>query len=310
MRIAVVGAGGVGGYFGGLLARAGNEVAFIARGEHLQAMRAGGLKVQSVHGDFEVNPVQATDNPAEIGPVDLTIVTVKTYDIDAAGELARPLVGPNTAVLPLQNGVESAVLLSRHFGREAVLGGAVWVSASVTAPGAIRQESQFRRIVLGELDGRDTQRVRAIHNVLARTGATVETTENILKVLWTKLLFIASFSGITSVTRAPAGPVMACAESRLLLNRAMREVEAVARAKGMALDPDVVEKTMAFCDKLELTATSSMQRDVAAGRRLEYDALSGAVVRAGREAGAPAPVHEFIWTCLKVVDSMANGDQP
>jgi 2-dehydropantoate 2-reductase len=259
-----------------------------------------------VHGDFAVRPIRATDQPAEIGPVVLTIITVKTYDIDRAAELARPLVGSHTTVLPLQNGVESAPRLSHVFGREAVLGGAVWVVASVAEPGVIRQASQFRRIVFGELDGRESERIKALRAALAQSGFAVETTDQIEKVLWTKLLFIASFSGITSVTRAPAGPVLASEESRLLLSRAMREVDSVARAKGIPLDPDVVETTLAFVEKLEPTATSSMQRDVAAGRRLEYDALNGAVVRAGHEAGLNTPVHEFLWTCLKGVDSMAR----
>lgn len=307
MRIAIIGSGGVGGYYGALLARAGNDVTFIARGDHLRAIRAKGLTVKSVHGDFEVRPAQATDDPAEIGPAGLTLFTVKTYDTDSAAVLMRPLVGPNTAVLPLQNGVESAARLGRYFGREAVLGGMTQVMAYIAEPGVIRQESQFRRIVFGELDRRQTPRLETIRDALARSGIEAEATGDIGKALWTKLLFIASFSGLTSVMRAPAGPVMSDAESRSLLNRAMREVEAAARAKGVALDADVVEKTMAFCEKLDSTATSSMQRDAAAGRRLEYDALNGAVVRAGRETGVPTPVHEFIWTCLKVVDAMAAG---
>jgi len=305
MKIAIFGAGGVGSYFGGLLARAGHEVAFIARGAHLQALRENGLKVRSVHGDFDIPHVFATDDPLEIGKTDLTICTVKTYDIGIIADEMRPLIDPQTALLPLQNGVETPDHLAQHFG-SAVLGGAVWVVSAVAEPGVIHQQSQFRRIVLGELDGRDTSRLHAIHEALANSGAAVEITGDIRKVLWTKLLFIASFSGITSVTRAPAGPVMACAESRLLLERAMREVEAVARAKGIHLDGDVVEKNMDFCDKMAPDATSSMQRDVAAGRRLEYDAMNGAVVRTGKETGISTPVHEFFCTCLKVVDSMAK----
>jgi len=307
MRIAIVGTGGLGGYFGGLLARAGHEVTFIARGEHLQAIRTRGLKVYSVHGDFEIRPARATDNPADVGPVDLTICAVKAYDTDSAAQLMRPLIGPSTAILPLQNGVESVTRLSRYFHKEAILGGAAWIVSSIAEPGVIRQESQVRRIVLGELDGRETPRAHAIRDALAEGGATVEVTSEIEKVLWTKLLFIASFSGITSVTRAPAGPVLACDESRLLFIQAMREVEAVARARGLPLDADVVEKNLvAFAEKFEPTATTSMQRDVVAGRRLEYDALNGAVVRAGRASGVPTPIHEFIWTCLKVVDSMVK----
>lgn len=304
MRIAIVGAGGMGSYFGGLLARAGHEVAFIARGEHLQALRANGLKIRSVHGDFEISPVRATDQPAEIGAVDLTICAVKTFDIDTIADVMRPLIGPQTVILPLQNGVETPDQLARHYG-SAVLGGAVWVVSAVAEPGVVHQQSQFRRIVFGELDGQDTPRLHTIHDALANSGAVVELTNDIRKVLWTKLLFIASFSGITSVTRAPAGPVMTCAESRSLLERAMREVETVTRAKGLALEPDVVESNMAFCDRMAPDATSSMQRDVIAGRRLEYDAINGAIVRAGRETGIPTPIHEFLWTCLKVIDSMA-----
>ena len=304
MKIAIMGSGGVGGYFGGLLARAGHEVAFIARGAHLQALRENGLKVRSVHGDFDIPHVFASDDPIEFGVTDLTICTTKTYDISIADQL-RPLIGPQTALLPLQNGVETPDWLARQFG-EAVLGGAVWVVSTIAEPGVIQQQSQFRRIVFGELDGRDTPRLHAIHAALSNSGATVEITGDIRKVLWTKLLFIASFSGITSVTRAPAGPVMACAESRLLLERAMREVDTVARAKGIHLDPDVVEQNMEFCDKMTPDTTASMQRDVIAGRRLEYDAINGAIVRAGRETGVPTPVHEFFWTCLKVVDSMVK----
>ncbi len=305
MKIAIYGTGGVGSYFGGLLARAGHEVAFVARGAHLQALRDKGLKVRSVHGDFDIPHVFATDDPLEIGKTDLTICTVKTYDIGVIADKMRPLIGPQTALLPLQNGVETPDHLAQHFG-SAVLGGAVWVVSAVAEPGVIHQQSQFRRIVFGELDGRDTPRLHTIHEALANSGVTVEITGDIRKVLWTKLLFIASFSGITSVTRAPAGPVMACAESRLLLERAMREVEAVARAKGFHLEDDVVATTLDFCAKMTPDTTSSMQRDVAAGRRLEYDAINGAVVRAGKETGIPTPVHEFCWTCLKVVDSMAR----
>jgi 2-dehydropantoate 2-reductase len=306
MRIAIVGTGGLGGYFGGLLARTGHDVVFIARGAHLAAIRAHGLKVYSVHGDFEVNPARATDDPAEIGAVDLTIFAVKTYDTDSAAQRMRPLVGPQTAILPLQNGVESAARLSRYFGKEPVLGGAAWIVSSVAEPGVIRQASPFRRIVFGEMDGRETRRVGEIFEALKHSGATVEVTNDIEKVLWTKLLFIASFSGISSVTRAPAGPVWANDESRVLLEQAMREVEAVARARGIELDADVVEQTMTSVEKLEPTTTPSMQRDVVAGRRLEYDAINGAVVRAGRASGVPTPVHEFMWTCLKVVDSMVK----
>src|SRR3972149_10379856 len=221
MRIAIMGTGGVGGYYGGLLARAGHEVAFIARGDHLRAIKADGLMVRSVHGDFDIRPTRATDDPADVGPVDLTIFTVKTYDTEAAAELMRPLVGEQTVILPLQNGVESAVRLSRTFGRQAVIGGMTQVVAFIAAPGIIQQESQFRRVVLGELDGRRAPRAEAICAALKEAGADADVTESIEKVLWTKLLFIASFAGRSSVTRSPAGPLIACEEARWFLRRAI-----------------------------------------------------------------------------------------
>jgi 2-dehydropantoate 2-reductase len=307
MRIAIVGAGGLGGYFGALLARAGHDVVFIARGRHLEAMRREGVRVVSVHGDFHLEPVLATDRPEAVGPVELTICTVKTYDLDAVAQFMRPLVGSTTSVLPLQNGVETAERLRRHLPAEALLAGAAWIVAYVAEPGVIRQESQLRRIVIGELDGRHTQRLENIHAALLESGAQAEVSGEIEKVLWTKLLFIASFSGISSVTRAPIGPILAAAESRSLLKRAMQEVADVALAQGIPLGDDAVERGMALAESLAPDATSSMQRDAAAGRRLEYDAMSGAVVRAGQRTGVPTPVHHFLWTCLHVVDNMAQG---
>lgn len=310
MKIAVVGAGGVGGYYGGLLSRAGHEVAFLARGEHLRALRERGLKVDSPHGGFHVSPVSASDSPAEIGPVALTIFSVKTYDTDAAAALMAPLVGPDTTILPLQNGVESAGRLAERYGAGRVLGGATWIASSIAEPGVVRQESAFRRIVLGELDGRMSKRAQVIRDALAETGADVELSGDIDRVLWTKLVFIASFGGLASVTRAPAGPIRQDAEARSLLIRAMHEVQAAAGAKGVTLEEDVVDKTTSFFDGLDPTTTPSMLRDVQAGRRLEHDALNGAIVRAGRAGGVPTPVHEFLWSCLRVVDAMAAGGIP
>lgn len=302
MRIAIMGSGGVGGYYGGLLARAGHDVTFIARGEHLQAIREHGLQVQSVHGDFSIHPASATDTPADVGAVDLIIVAVKMNTLEDAAEQMRPLVDGHTSILPLQNGVEAAARLSQIFGQEAVMGGATWIVSMIAEPGVIRQASQVRRIVFGEIDGRETERAKTILKVLQETGANIELSNEIEKVLWGKLMLIASFSGITSMTRSPIGPVLAFDESRSLFEAAMRETETVAHAHGILLDSDAVAKAMTFAATLDPELTSSMQRDVVAGRHSEFDALNGAIMRAGREVDVATPIHSFIWTCIKIIE--------
>jgi 2-dehydropantoate 2-reductase len=294
MKIAIVGAGGVGGYLGGLLAVAGHEVALVARGEHLRAIREHGLSVRSVHGDFEVRPALVTDAPAEFGTAEMVVIAVKTYDTDAAAEAAQPIVGPTTTVIPLQNGVDAAARLAPHFG-DRVLPGAAWIVASIERPGVIRQESQVRHFVIGEVDGRETARLEKVREAIASSGCSAETSNDIDRVLWLKLLFIASIG-------APVGRILEVPESRELLRRAMAEVEAVARAKGIPLEDDATERGMVFAGKLEPAATSSMARDVAAGRRSEHDALCGMVVRCGRKHGVPTPVHEFCWIVLRTAE--------
>ncbi|MCS6963743.1 MAG: 2-dehydropantoate 2-reductase [Thermoflexus sp.] len=305
MRVTVFGSGGVGGYFGALLARAGHEVTFIARGPHLEAMRARGLQVHSVHGDFHLYPVRATDRPEEAPPADLVLYAVKTYHIpETVGMLPR-LLGPEGVVLTTQNGVEAPDQVAAEVGVERTLAGAVWVVSRIEAPGVIRQESAFRRVVLGELDGQLTPRAQAIARAFAEAGAEAEATAEIRKVLWTKFLFIAAIGGVGSVVRLPIGAWRAVPETRALLEQAMREIEAAARAEGVALDPEAVPQTMAFIDNLAPTATASMQRDVEAGRPLELEAMSGAVVRIGRRHGLPTPAHAFLYAVLKPVHLQA-----
>jgi 2-dehydropantoate 2-reductase len=289
------------------LAQAGEDVTFIARGEHLAAIRSQGLRVESVHGDFMVAPARATDSTADVGPVDLVLMTTKTYQLEDAAREILPLLGPHTVVLPLENGVDAAERVLAVLGgaedggrtaRSPVVGGACWVVSAVTAPGVIQQRSQFRRIVAGELEGPVSPRVQAMVDALARAGVTAEASPNISKVLWTKFLFIVSLSGIGAVTRVPAGEIMACAETRSLLEDAMREVEAVARAEGVTLDDDVVAQTMDFCANLAPDATTSMQRDILAGRRSELEAHNGFMARRGAQLGIPVPTHGFIYGAL------------
>jgi 2-dehydropantoate 2-reductase len=205
MKILIMGTGGVGGYYGGMLAQQGNEVTFIARGAHLYALRHEGLKVRSVHGDFSLSPVNATDDPANVGPVDLILFTVKTYNTDDAAQAIRPAVGEQTVVMSLQNGIDAAERIGRVVGTEHLVGGATWLSSAVEAPGVIKQISQFRRIVFGELGGGTSERIQSIQKVLESTDITVETSENIQKVLWTKFVFISAVSSFGSLTRLPMG---------------------------------------------------------------------------------------------------------
>jgi len=306
MKIAVMGSGGVGGYYGGLLARTGQDVNFIARGAHLAALRTNGLQVKSVHGDFTLTPVHVTDTPAEVGQVDLALVCVKTRHTEEAAQAIKPMVGPDTTVMSLQNGIDAAERIGAIVGMEHMVGGATWLSSAIEAPGVIRQISQFRRIVVGELDGRITPRVQALFEVLKGTGATVELSDNIVKVLWAKFLFIASISGVGSITRLGIGDYRAVPETRAMLVSLMHEVEAVARASGTTLDTDVVEQTLALVDNAAPHIKPSMQLDVEAGRRSEVDSMIGVICRKGRELGVPTPVADIVYAAILPLELKAR----
>jgi 2-dehydropantoate 2-reductase len=299
MKIAIMGTGGVGGYYGGLLAQTGQDVTFIARGAHLQAIREKGLQVKSVHGDFLVSPAQATDTPAAVGPVDLVIFATKTYHTDDAAQAIKPMVGNGTTVVSLQNGADAADRIGAVVGMEHLVGGATWLSAAIEAPGVIGQYSQFRRIALGEFNGQSTPRLQAVHDVLKATGATVELSDNILKVLWTKFAFIAAVSALGSLTRVTFGEYRAVPEARAVLTQALEEVASVARAKGVPLDADVVDKTLAFIDSSAAGIKPSMQRDVEAGRVSELESMVGIVVRQGADLNVPTPALRFAYAMLK-----------
>ena len=310
MRIAIMGTGGVGGYFGGLLAKSGEDVTFIARGEHLRAIREQGLRIESVFGDFTVFPAQATDDPATVGPVDTVIFATKTHQIEAAAEAMRPMIGPHTAVLPLHNGLDASERTAAVLGSGPVLGGICQVGSQIAAPGVIRQMTQFRRVVAGELDGPITPRVERIVEVLRKADIQAEASDNIQRVRWTKFIFIAPYSGVGAVTRVPIGEFRACPQSRALLEQAMREVEAVAAAKGVILDPDVVAKTLAFCDGVEPKMMASMQRDVLDGKPSELDSLIGVMVRLGEELGVPVPTFRFLHGALLPQEERARRIPP
>lgn len=309
MHIAIMGTGGVGAYFGGLLARSGADVTFIARGAHLHALQQNGLRVESIHGDFTLSRVQATDQPASVGPVDVVLFATKTFQIDDAAAAMKPLIGAETVVVPLHNGVDAAERTAAIVGEEHVLGGLCSVVSMIAAPGVVRQESQFRRVVVGEMpwthgdaswnsnQATVTPRVRRIIDALAAAGATAEATTDIQAARWIKFAFIAPLSGVGAVARVPAGAINASPETRQMLHEAIAEVVAVAQAEGVCL-PDEPAKTIAFCDALAPHITTSMQRDVLDGKPSELESLIGAVIRKGATNRVPTPTFCYFYASL------------
>lgn len=308
MRIAIYGTGGVGGYFGGRLAQVGEEVAFIARGEHLRALQRDGLRVESIAGDFHIDPVQATDNPADIGPVDVVLVAVKTWQLPEVAEAMGPLVGPETIIVPLLNGVEAPGILAAVHGEEHVAGGLCSLITSIGGPGLIRHEGAPPRIAFGRLDGRPAARLEALLGALSRAqGVTAEIAEDVEAAMWRKFLMITTFSGVGAVTRAPVGVMRSLPETRALLQESLREIYDVALARNVALTPEAMEWAMGFMDALPPTATASMQRDILEGRPSELEAQNGAVVRLGAEAGVETPLNRFIYYSLLPQERKARG---
>jgi 2-dehydropantoate 2-reductase len=309
MRISIFGTGAVGAYFGGRLAEAGEDVSFLARGETLRIIRERGLRVKSPEGDFAIHPARASDNPADLGPADVILLGVKTWQVPDAARAMGPLLGPDTFVVPLQNGVEAPAQLAAVLGPERVLGGLCRIIAWVAAPGEIRHEGAEPYIGFGELAGGLSPRAERLQAAFGRArGVTAETLADVRAELWRKFLFIASVSGLGAVTRAPIGVLRGRPETRELLERAMREVLAVARAHGVALPEEAVSETLAFTDALPAEGTTSMQRDIVAGRPSELEAQSGAVVRLGQEKGVATPVHEFLYRSLVPLELQARGD--
>ncbi len=309
MRIAVFGTGGAGGYFGAHLARAGEDVFFIARGEHLRAIREQGLRIEKA-GDEFIARAPATGDPAEVGTVDAVIVGVKTWQLTEAAREMRPLIGAETIVVPLQNGVEAAAELASVLGAEHVLNGVCGTISRVTSPGRIRSVGETNFIKFGERDNRPGERAERLRQAFARAGVSAEVPPDIDAAVWSKFIFVASYGGVGAVTRAPAGVVRALPETRRMLERGMLEVLAVARARGVALADAAVEKTLALLDALDPTATTSLQRDIADGKPSELEAWSGAVVRLGRETGVATPLHEFVYHSLLPSELRARNVHP
>jgi 2-dehydropantoate 2-reductase len=295
MHIAIYGTGGAGGYFGAQLARAGEDVTFIARGPHLQAIRERGLRLETDAGDILIHPARATDDPAQVGPVDVVLVGTKTWQVEDAARAMRPMLGPQTFVVPLQNGVEAASHLSAALGPEAVLGGTCGTISRLVAPGHILSIGQANYIKFGELDNRHTERAERLRQAFERAAVKAEIPADIQVAIWEKFIFVAPYGGVGAVTRAPAGIIRTLPETRRMLEQCMQEILAVARAHRIALLDNSVERAMSLLDSLAPNATTSLQRDLAAGRPSELEAWNGAAVRLGKEAHVETPLNLFIY---------------
>ena len=298
MRIAVMGAGSIGGYFGGMLAQSGQDVTLIARGKHLETIRKDGLKILNDDGHFLVK-CDATDDPTGIGVVDLVLLTVKTYQNDMAIPPLRSLIASSTSILCLQNGMDSYQSITRLLQIQDPLPGAAYIEASVQSPGIIRQSGTVVKIVFGELNGTLSSRGTEIQKVLSDSGIDMQFTTDILKTLWTKFLFISTMAGITCLTRETLAQLVPKEDWPNIIIDCMKEIEAVGRRNNINLESDVVKTTMDYITESLENMQASMHTDLMAGRPLELDALNGAVVRAGKLADIPTPINSLIYAMLK-----------
>jgi 2-dehydropantoate 2-reductase len=301
MKIAIMATGGVGGYFGARLAAAGEDVHFIARGQHLAALRANGLVLKSANGDLHLQPVSATDDPASIGTVDIVIFAVKQYDTESAAKLIKPVIGADTAAITLQNGMDKDERLRAVLGHDHVMDGAAYIAgARVASPGVITHVGKPARIIFGEADGSRSARGERFLAACKDAGIEATFSTEIAKELWAKFALLSAWTGVSSVLRQPAGEVAGDDNTRKLFADALTESVAIAKANGVDLGDDYLAKQRNFVDNVPPETKSSMQIDLEAGRRLELDWLSGAVARIGDELRVPTPTHHFIYAALKL----------
>jgi 2-dehydropantoate 2-reductase len=308
MKIAVFGIGGVGGYFGGKLTQTEHEIIFIARGEHLEAIRANGLEIEGDQTEFIVHPTLATDNPSDVGEVDVIILATKAWHVPIAAEQMKPMIGEDTIVVPLLNGVEAPIQLSKALGGYHVLGGFCRVMSHKPEAGRIVQGGIKPTIAFGEQDGTQSERVQSLRDVFESAGVEIQATDHIISAMWDKLLFISAFGGVGSVTRQPAGILRSFPEARNMLIQAMQEVKAVAEAHNIPMNTDAVEKGLAIMETVPKDGTASMQRDIMNGLPSELEAQNGAVVRLGKEVNTPTPINEFIYHALLPSEKIARGE--
>lgn len=303
MKIAVMAAGGLGSYYGALMAQQGHDVTFITRGAHLEAIRTNGLVVKSVHGDMTIRPAKATSRPEEVGPVDLILFAVKTYDTLTAAQAIRPMMGKDTVVATFQNGVEAHEQIGSVVGMEHVVVAPTQVVSNIVAPGVVEQKSPFRNTTVGEVTRKGvTPRVEEIAAEFAKTGANATAAPDGLKPLWHKFVFLASTAGLAALARSAPNDLFQLPDARCALHEAMEEVYTVGKALDVEMDPDIVERQYQFTLKLGPGQKPSMLIDLEQGKRLEIDALSGAVVRLGSSKQIATPVHQTIYAGLKLMD--------
>jgi 2-dehydropantoate 2-reductase len=289
-----MGSGGVGGYFGARLAQGGADVTFIARGAHLAAMREHGLVIESAHAPIALPKVNATDEPATIGPVDVVLFAVKLWDTESAARSLLPIMRPDTAIISLQNGVQKDDMLRAVFGEAAVMGGVGYMATTIVRPGVIGQTGTMQRMIFGEFDGRRSPRAEALLAACLAGGIDAEISPDIRRAIWEKYVFLVGLSGATTSMRMPLGPIRDNPRSRSFLLALMREVVAVGRAQGVALPEDYAEQRLAFADTLPPDMTSSMHHDLQRGRPLELRWLSGGVVELGASVGVPTPANRAV----------------
>jgi len=300
MRIAAMAAGAVGGYFGARMAAAGHDVFFIARGANLAAMRANGLKVESVHGDLQLPKPNVTDDPKSVGNVDIVLFAVKLWDTETAAEAARPLVGPNTRVITLQNGVDSVERISSVLAPDNVAGGAAYIATTIAAPGVIKHTSHFAKMRYGRADKKPDAVLQAFTDAGKAAKIDVDISADINVELWEKFIFLTAMAGATGSMRSPIGVIRSDPELRGFFRALMQEAYSVGKAKGVALAPDFIEGRMKFLDTVEPGMKASMAHDLDRGNRLELDWLAGKVRALGRQYNVPTPASDTVYTVLKL----------
>jgi 2-dehydropantoate 2-reductase len=299
MRIAVIGTGGIGGPYGVSLAKAGADVTFVARGAHLAAMRENGLRIEGDRGETHIRPAQVTDDIASIGTVDVILFCVKLWDVEPAAEQLRAIIGPQTAVIPLQNGIDAAERLIRILGDVAVMGGMAFVTGTIVAPGVIRQTGSYQRMTFGELDGQISERGQRVRDLCEAAGFEAVLSPDIMVPVWEKFILLVPLSGLNALTRLPLGKWRRDPDLLALYEAALCETVAVGLAEGIRLPPDSIDETLAMMRSMPAHHTTSMGNDLLRGNRLELPWFAGKVVELGRRHGIPTPVNGFVYAALK-----------